>query len=167
VPLIVDTYNVLHVVGVLPPDDAGLDTAGLVDMIGTSRFAGDAVILVCDGMPGPGAATGKTGGISIRYAGKTGVSADELIMSLIRKSHSPRQLTIVSTDREIARAARRRRCRTLDSDRFLRMIATDRAAQPRRPADPARPPMGDAISPRVIDEAETIWREGTGEDEDA
>ena len=36
--LIVDTYNVTHVVGILPPDLAGIDTLGLIRLLANSRF---------------------------------------------------------------------------------------------------------------------------------
>ena len=38
--IIVDTYNVLHVVGVLPPEIAGVDTAGLIELLARSRYRG-------------------------------------------------------------------------------------------------------------------------------
>ena len=105
-PLIVDTYNVLHVVGVLPPDLAGIDTQGLIDLIGRSRYRGERAFLICDGRPRERAPRGRFGPLSVRYAGG-GSTADELIEALIQTSSSPRRLTVVSSDRQIVRAARR------------------------------------------------------------
>jgi len=51
--------------------------------------------------------------------------ADDVIVELIDRSSIPRRLLVVSSDRAILRAARRRRCRTLTSDRFLARLAAD------------------------------------------
>ena len=40
-PLLIDAYNVLHVVGVLPPDLAGIDLEELAILIAKSRFRGE------------------------------------------------------------------------------------------------------------------------------
>ena len=123
-PLIIDAYNVLHVTGVLPVDLAGPDTMGLVRLIQSSRHGRDRVVLVCDGVPDDNAPRGRHGVVSIRYAGSNRL-ADDVIVELIDRSSIPRRLLVVSSDREILRAARRRRCRTLTSDRFLAQLAAD------------------------------------------
>ena len=108
-PTIVDTYNVLHVEGVLPPELAGPDITGLARLTADSRFAGEPVVLVCDGSP-PGVKERpvSVGPVQIRFAGR-GRSADDEIIRLVEQSSTPRRLTIVSSDRAIQRAARRRR----------------------------------------------------------
>jgi hypothetical protein len=144
--LVVDTYNVLHVVGVLPPEMAGIDVAGLARLIETSRYASGRVELICDGTP-PADKSKRPrprGQIRIRYAGAAGRShdADALIAALIAKSTSPRRLTVVSSDQWIIRQAKRRRCRTMSSEQFLSHIAADAAqsapaeTQAKRPRDP-------------------------------
>jgi hypothetical protein len=50
-PLILDTYNILHVTGILPPELAGIDLPGLVGLISRSRYGHEAVELICDGAP--------------------------------------------------------------------------------------------------------------------
>lgn len=126
--LVIDTYNVLHVVGVLPPEQAGIDLAGLIHLIQQSRYGGDRVELVCDGRPqfdtrsGPQTASR----IRIRYAGLAGSQdADALIAALIARSTAPKRLIVVSSDNWIIRQARRRRCKTLSSEQFLSQIAAD------------------------------------------
>lgn len=130
-PLIVDTYNVLHVVGILPPDLAGIEVPGLVRLIRASRFRRQKTVLVCDGVKTPGSPSGKFGPISIRYAGAHR-QADDLIAAMVRQSTDPRRLTVVSSDRRVMRQAARRRCKTLSSHDFLRRLAED-ATLPRRP----------------------------------
>ncbi|MFK7961853.1 MAG: NYN domain-containing protein [Phycisphaerales bacterium] len=144
-PILVDTYNVLHVTGVLPPDLAGLETADLVELLPRTRFAGESVTLVCDGKPGPNhpAARG-AGTVRVRYSGP-GVTADELIAQLVDQSSAPRRLTIVSSDRAVQQAARRRRCIVLSSEAFLKRITDDLAGiDPRIPTiarhSPSRQP---------------------------
>lgn len=133
-PLLVDTYNVLHVVGVLPPDLAGLDPHTLATLISTSRFAHDSPRLICDGTPRPGIPT-TVGTVRIEYAGG-GIKADDLIAILVDASSAPRRLTVVSSDRGVTDHAARRKCKTFTSEEFLAHLATD-AANPT-----ARPPKG-------------------------
>jgi uncharacterized protein YegJ (DUF2314 family) len=164
--ILVDAYNVLHVVGVLPPELAGIDVPGLADLIATSRYRGRAVLLVCDGRPAPGARD-RIGRVAVAYAGPS-FAADDVIAAMIARSPAPRRLTVVSSDRAIARAARRRRCRVLASPRFLAQLARDRraAGRARRHAPPpernllrtaARPQ--DALPPEILAEAERLVAE--------
>lgn len=122
--LIVDTYNVTHVVGILPPNLAGIDTLGLIRLIAHSRFQREKVILVCDGIPHENAPTGRYGPINIRYAGSNRL-ADDLINDLVRSSSTPKRLTVITLDQAIIREAKKRRCKILGSDDFLRQLAFD------------------------------------------
>ncbi|MCL4211043.1 MAG: NYN domain-containing protein, partial [Phycisphaerales bacterium] len=126
VPLLIDTYNVLHVTGVLPPDLAGIDAAGLVDLLALSRYRRMESCLVCDGVPRPGMPVGAVGHARVVYAGGER-SADEVIEAMIARCTAPRRMTVVSSDRQIARSARRRRCRTLRAETFLGHLAHDAA----------------------------------------
>jgi hypothetical protein len=134
VTLVVDTYNVLHVTGVLPPELAGLEVAGLAALIALSRYAKAAAWLVCDGV-GPPLSTRDGGRILTKYAGH-GRSADDEIERLIERSSAPRRMTVVSSDHRVRQAARRRRCRWLRSEEFLEHLAADvqrgRGQGPRR-----------------------------------
>ncbi len=127
--LLVDTYNVLHTSGVLPPDLAGLGVFDLRDLILTSRFRHMPVVLVCDGR-GPGvrgvdeASASIDHGITIYYAG-THRDADTHIERAVRACTHPHRLNVVSSDRRIMRAARRRRCRIMTSDVFLETLESD------------------------------------------
>lgn len=127
--LLVDTYNVLHTTGVLPPDLAGLGVFELRDLILTSRFRHMPVVLVCDGL-GPGvhgpdeSSTVIDAGVTIHYAG-THRDADTHIERAVRACTDPHRLNVVSSDRRIVRAARRRRCRVTSSDAFLESLESD------------------------------------------
>jgi len=123
-PLLLDTYNILHVVGVLPPDLAGVDVRGLAELIETSRYGGEDRLLVCDGAPAPGAPRGLVAGSRVVYTGH-GRTADDHIMDFVAGSTAPRRVTVVTSDREIIRAVRKRRARTIDSATFLEHLAMD------------------------------------------
>lgn len=139
--LIVDTYNVLGVTGVLPPELAGLDAGGLAGLVGRSRWRRGGAVLVCDGTGGgdrPGAEAWGDGDVRVVYAG-AGRDADGHIRRMVLESTSPRRLTVVSSDRAVQRSARVRRCRVVDSATFLRGLVRDAG---RGSAEPVRRPQG-------------------------
>lgn len=133
--LLVDTYNVLGVTGVLPPEVAGLDEESLARVIARSRFAGRKAALICDGvrsrdLAGRDGARGlkrRVDGVDIIYAGG-GRDADSLIERVIAEDSAPRRLLVVSSDRRVQKAAARRRCGVMSSEAFLHRLAADLAA---------------------------------------
>jgi hypothetical protein len=139
--LLIDTYNVLHVVGVLPPDIAGIDTEGLIGLLRRSRYRTTRTILVCDGRPAEGTPQGHFGPVHVRYSAPH--SADDVIIRLIERSSAPKRLIVVSSDRMILRAGRRRRCALLTSGAFLAQLGEDHVVRSmargsgRTPPDPA------------------------------
>ncbi len=125
--LLIDTCNVLHRTGVLPPDMAGIDEESLADLIRGSRYRNHKSILVCDGNPRnlSGNLRGHSKGmIQFKFSGQA-QSADTLILDLVSASNSPKRLVVVSSDREIQVLARRRRCQIIDADRFLAQLTHD------------------------------------------
>ncbi len=167
--LIIDTYNVLHTVGVLPEDLAGIDLPGLIALIRRSRYRAQRVDLVCDGTgprpdpgvgvpgvspgagararpgvgpsPGAGSAAVPGAGVAVHYSGAVR-EADDVIIDMVGHISYPRQVVVVSSDRRIAQAARRRRCGTLTAAKFLHRLALDRLRPAReihpRPRGPLR-----------------------------
>lgn len=149
-PLLIDTYNVLHVVGVLPPDLAGIEIDDLVKLIQTSRFSREKTQLICDGGPKADSPPGRFGPISVRYAGP-GRKADDLIATIVRRISNPGTVIVVSSDQQVQRAGRKRRCRTLSSEEFLRLLVEDHEAASRQPraagrARSAHPLPNDAVN---------------------
>jgi hypothetical protein len=141
VPLVIDTYNVLHVTGVLPPELVVGDPAGLAELIARSRFAVEAAWLVCDGVP-KGAS--RSGRVVIEGAGHGG-SADDAIVAIVGRSSAPRRMTVVTSDRGLTRRVRSRGVEVLRSEEFLAMLVDDlsrvrgkRGAGKPRPASPRR-----------------------------
>jgi len=129
--LVVDTYNVLHVTGVLPPDLAGLDAPDLAELVAASRWGRHHAVLVCDGTKPRGMRDAERGHVRVTYAGG-GASADAHIERLLEDSSHPRRMTVVSNDRAVQRAARRRGAKVLGAEAFLRQLVADAAAAPRR-----------------------------------
>jgi hypothetical protein len=67
-------------------------------------------------------------------------SADALIEELIRADFTPRQLTVVSSDHRIQRAARRRKARAVDSEAWFDELLRRQLSPPRpEAAAPAKP----------------------------
>ncbi len=143
-PLLLDAYNILHVVGVLPPSLAGIDLDELADLVSGSRFRHEPTILVCDGTPRRHGVCHQS--VHVRFAGP-GKTADDLIARLVQRSTAPRRVTVITSDREIAQAVRRRRATVIDSERFLAMLAEDHATN--RPAAPNR---GHASPRHLVDQ---------------
>ncbi len=136
-PVIIDTYNVLHVEGVLPPEMAGVDVDGLAALIAHSRFGSDAIWLICDGVP---SGARRSGRIVIEGSGHKR-SADDHIISLLAHDSAPRRTTVVTSDRALRQRAKALGAQLLKSDEFLRQLAQDgahtRARGPSLP-DPRR-----------------------------
>ena len=127
-PIIIDTYNVLHVTGVLPPELAVGEPEALARLIAASRFGSEAVWLVCDGVPRGATRVGR---IVIEGAGP-GKSADDHIAAFLDRSTAPRRVTVVTSDRAVARKARSRGAECVKSEEFLALLAGD-ASRVRRP----------------------------------
>lgn len=158
-PLIVDANNVLETTGALPPHLAGPDLAELAGLIAASRFGGEAVVLVCDG---PAREAGPLPpGIRAIFAGARAPrqSADAVIASMVSASTHPRRLLVISSDRAVLAQARRRRCRVMDSPRFLETLAIDADRQDRPAAGGAKPdapPEAPGFPPDIIRDAERL-----------
>jgi hypothetical protein len=60
-------------------------------------------------------------GIQVRFA-RNHDSADEAIGELIRSSGTPRNLTVISDDQAVVRAALRRGCATMTCEAFLKWL---------------------------------------------
>ena len=152
--LLIDVSNVLHTTGVLPEHLAGLDVPELARLISVSRYARRRSVLVCDGVGAADPASGQAAqadagentlapinttpsgkevaGLDVVYAGAD-QEADDVIEVLIARDSAPRRLLVVSTDRRLVRAARRRRAQSLSSDAFLRHLASDREKRIAKP----------------------------------
>ena len=157
-PLVLDASNILHVTGVLPPELAGPDERGLVDLIRASRWRGERIWVVCDGGRRASSSQFHDGAV-LHHAGP-GSDADTVIAKLIETCSHRNSLIVVTSDRRVAAHARRRDCRTMRSEEFLAALARDCAGRPAqraaaKAASPgARGPAKDAGDAARIDAAQ-------------
>ncbi len=137
VPYLIDGNNLMHAAPELEPE---LSRDALCELLAVLVASGQRVRVVFDGAP-PSAQTetriAKTG-VHAEYS--LGRSADDLILKHIARDSAPRRLTVVSSDREIRKAARRRRCIAVTSEDFARKLvqlsAHHRFSDPSAPSEP-------------------------------
>jgi predicted RNA-binding protein with PIN domain len=144
---LIDGYNLLHRLGLMRTRMAPGELAGarqrLVSML--MKACGKDAGLICIVFDSAGAPS-KRGPdridqeIDIRFA-RRGEAADDVIEDLIRSHSAPKQLTVISDDRRLQRAARRRACRVLSCTTYLEEMERKlRPDSPDRRADAAGAP---------------------------
>ena len=134
--LIIDAFNVLHTDGVLPAHLANPGVPGLVRLLANSRYAKREITLVCDGGGSTSRSGVKMNPVRILYSGG-GREADDVIEDLIERFHRGNELEIISSDRRLKKAARRKKARCTPSAEFLRNLANDAGSrQKNRPNSP-------------------------------
>ena len=121
--LLVDTWNVLHQTGILPPDLAGLGVGDLTTLLSKGRWARARISLICDGTP-RSAGSSPSKNIEIVYTGGN-KSADQEIMDRVAASSSANRIVVVTNDREIVRFIRAKGAQQLGSVEFLEAIIDD------------------------------------------
>jgi predicted RNA-binding protein with PIN domain len=148
--ILIDGYNVLHVVGILGrgtgPGSLERARLAMLNFLAESLPAADVArtTVVFDAHDSPrGLPVAMTHrGLNVRFAVRY-EDADSLIEELIQADSAPRRLVVVSSDHRLQRAARRRRARAVDSDVWFAEVVRARqqrqqagAAAERRPAVP-------------------------------
>jgi hypothetical protein len=139
---LIDGYNLLHAMGVMHRKMApgGLEKARLF-LLGTLNGAfaelSSSVTVVFDAA---GALPGARGdedyhGLHVRYA-LGGQQADDLIEELIQHDTAPKQLTVVSDDHRLQKAARRRHAKYLGCSDFLDVLDQRRRKRTAAPPPP-------------------------------
>ena len=121
--LLIDGYNLLYASGVLAPPGRGtsLERARGALLEFLARVVDPAELprttVVFDARQAPPGLPHyvRHGEMHIRFAPR-GCEADDVLEELILQDTSPRQLTVVSSDHRVQRAARRRRATAVDSD---------------------------------------------------
>jgi len=144
--LIIDGYNLLHAAGVFGADRGprGFEQsrAALLDLVAdlTGDRAADTIVVfdaarAPDGLP----ARLTHGPLRVWFA-REYPDADSLIEELVAADTAPGQLVVVSSDRRLQAAARRRRARAVGCDQWLAEARTARRARAGSPAEkPAAP----------------------------
>lgn len=124
--LLIDGYNLMHAAGIARqrygPGD--LQAArqqlqrSLIAVLSTEALQRTTIVYDAQRSPAGGRRQLRHGGMTIRFAAGGG-DADAEIEKLIRRHSAPRQLIVVSSDHRLQKAARRRRAKWIDSERFL------------------------------------------------
>ena len=153
--LLIDTWNVLHQTGILPPESAGNGIQGLIRLIGDSRWSKDRITLVCDGTPSDFCPTGAR--VSVVFTGPHRTADDE-IMHRVAKSSAKRSITVVTSDREIIRSIKAAGSQHLGSEAFLRILVDDHNTPQSKKI---HRPTG------LSEEGAAEWKERFGLDDDA
>ena len=141
-PLLIDGNNLIHALARVGPDlgrgSLSKLLAALAEPGRPGPLAGERVCVVFDGAAprGPMAEQMKYDRLEAVYSAPR--TADELILERIAADTAPRRLTVVSSDRELRRAGRRRRCKLAGSEEFADALVSA-SARPARPA-PDEPP---------------------------
>jgi predicted RNA-binding protein with PIN domain len=115
--------------------------SGLAQRLGQlADITGQRVAVVFDGPAPQGALAEQVGDerIEVVFAGAR--TADAVLCERIEADSAPRRLVVVSTDHEIRRAARRRRCHGIRSEDFLDILAAmiERSERPRKGEPPQK-----------------------------
>jgi len=145
-PYLIDGYNLLYAMGALHarvgPDGlqkARLRLLGLLhgcygDEAGTVTVVFDAA-----GAPPGAPEEHEYHGLHVRYAVHQ-QQADDLIEFLIQHDSAPRQLVVVSDDRRLQNAARRRHCTVLGCLDYLEDVQQRRERRRRKPREAEKKP---------------------------
>ena len=121
----IDTWNVLHQTGILPPESAGIEVRGLVSLLNSSRWSMERITFICDGTPSENSAHGPKYQTVFTGANR---SADDEIMGRVASSSSAREIIVVTSDREIIRSIKANGAKHLNSAVFLQILIEDNKA---------------------------------------
>jgi predicted RNA-binding protein with PIN domain len=155
--LLIDGYNLLHAAGIFPaggPPTLERARLALLDFL-VERLPVKEVsrtTIVFDAAQAPPGLPHEIEhrGLAVRFA-RRGGSADDLLEELIAAEPDPRNLTVVSSDHRVQRAARQRGARFIDSDAWkaelLTSSAAGRDAAGNRPAADFDKPAADIPNP--------------------
>jgi predicted RNA-binding protein with PIN domain len=140
--LLIDGHNLIGQMTDLALDDPE-DEAKLVGRVrGFHARTGKKITVVFDrGLPG-GTSRLSSSGVKVIFA-PSNSSADRLILRRTRRHPHPAELTVVSSDREVIRAAQAVGAQTISSGEFARQLEGTPASP--APADPS-------LSPEEIEE---------------
>ncbi len=118
-PVLIDGHNLigrLPDISLADPDDE----ARLVSRLqGYAGRAGKHVTVVFDrGLPGGRSQALSGGRVEVVFA-PTGCNADRVLIERIRRARNPQGLMVVTSDREVIAAARRRGARVIHAEAFV------------------------------------------------
>lgn len=143
-PYLFDGYNVYHTAGYLCHEWSHVTPYSLCAYIAEDmKNLREHGVVVFDGKQLGNSTTviKPEGHLRAVYSGP-GKSADDLIEKMIRANTHPKLLTVVSSDRRIRKAARRRRAISLAADEYLGALLARQGRQPAVPIEPEEKQQG-------------------------
>ncbi|MEJ5340798.1 MAG: NYN domain-containing protein [Thermogutta sp.] len=171
---LIDGYNFLNCAGIEVKDSgaAGITPLGvarqalldfLVEHLTPEEARETLVVFDAHSPPRPLPTEFEYCGISVKFAVRY-PDADSLLERLINEHTSPRKLTVISSDHRIQRAARRRRAKFVDSEKWYRELLIRASYR-----GPTSPRSSDAASklPDVSNMNTEDWLRLLGVSEDA
>ena len=153
---LIDGYNLMNVASVPGPAEGRADLEharlAMLNFLAESLDPDDipqTVVIFDAHDPPPGLPREiRHKGLLVRFAARGG-DADTLIEELIGQDTSPRQLTVVSSDHRVQRAAKRRRARAVDSDVWFAEVLRARRERRQAAADGLERPSGPLLEEDV------------------
>jgi hypothetical protein len=142
---LIDGYNLLHHVGRLPAGRVANLEPARIDLLRLlqTRFKNEpgqvTVVFDAQGAPPRVPEQQQYLGIEVRFTLRE--EADDLIEAIIRRVAAPQQLTIVTNDRRIKEAARRRRCPVIECVAFWESLTQKPKPRPEPVPEEERPAM--------------------------
>lgn len=144
--LIIDGYNLIHAANLVGSGagPGGLERSrqALLDLLVYSLPERDrtrTTVVFDAAKPPPGLPRRSVyQGIEVLFASAYD-DADELIEELIKSDSAPKRLTVVSSDHRLHRAARRRKAKAVDSERWYAELVKRRKAGPSPPFEEPKP----------------------------
>lgn len=162
-PLLIDGNNLLFAARGLEDPDRPPGRSALCDRLGewAQRF-GERIHIVFDGPqpPKPLAAQIAPANIDVSFSG-SGVTADAVLEQILTTDSGARHMVVVSTDREVQAAARRRRAKVVRSDEFWASLLKALARRPGGPLEPEEKRQG-----LSSDESTDAWLREFGLEDD-
>lgn len=131
--ILVDGNNVMGALAAECVDAGRSMLCGLLERF-AERVEGR-VTVVFDGPPrrGESAQQAEPSRVTVLYGADR--TADDVVIDHLRADSAPRRLTVVSSDRQIRREARKRRCRIVRAEPFARWLLAP-APEPSQPDEP-------------------------------
>lgn len=136
-PVLVDGNNLLYAALEADPERPPSRTTMCLRLGQWSRRTGESVAVVFDGRAPAGGLARQISAsdVEVQFSG-SGTSADDVLRELIEAHSAARLLLVVSSDREVVRAAKRRRAKTIGSKDFWSALQRQLARETPRPREP-------------------------------
>ncbi len=130
-PHLIDGNNLMHAIG------SSVGRESLCALLADLPTDQHPVCVVFDGPSPPAGVARQIEQFDVEVVYAAPKDADTILLMRIANNSAPRRLTVVSTDRQIRQAARRRRCQSVRSEDFAKTLLRTPRTGPNVPPEPA------------------------------